>query len=64
MQRGYISDIKSGKEVLLKGWIFEIRDLAKMKFLLVRDVSGIVQCIVKDEKLLKKASELSLESVV
>jgi aspartyl-tRNA synthetase len=64
MQRSYISDLKTGKEVLLKGWVFEIRDLAKMKFILLRDVSGIVQCVLKDEKLLKKSSDLRLESVV
>lgn len=64
MNRTYIKDLKSGKEVLLKGWIYEIRTLAKLSFLLLRDSSGIVQCISKDEKLIKKISDLSLESVV
>jgi len=49
---------------LLKGWVYEIRDLAKLKFLLLRDSSGIVQCIIKDKELMNKISELSLESVV
>jgi len=43
---------------------YEIRDLAKLKFLLLRDSSGIVQCIIKDKELMNKISELSLESVV
>jgi len=64
MNRTYISDLKLGKDILIKGWVFEMRDLAKFKFLLIRDVSGIVQCIIKDEKLQKVFSELSLESVV
>lgn len=64
MQRTYVSELKVGKESLIKGWVYEIRDLAKFKFLLIRDVSGIVQCIIKDEKLHKVFSELSLESVV
>ena len=63
MERVYIKDIKKG-QVFLEGWIHEIRDLAKIKFLLLRDVSGIVQCIIKDEKLMKKFSELSIESVI
>ncbi len=64
MQRTYVSELSAGKESLIKGWVYEIRDLAKFKFLLIRDVSGIVQCIIKDEKLHKIFSELSLESVV
>jgi nondiscriminating aspartyl-tRNA synthetase len=63
MLRTLIEDLKSGNEVLLKGWVYEIRDLAKLKFLLVRDSSGIVQCVVKGD-LMKKISELTLESVV
>ncbi|HUW43572.1 MAG TPA: OB-fold nucleic acid binding domain-containing protein, partial [Bacillota bacterium] len=63
MKKDYISELKSGKEVLLRGWVYEIRGLSKMKFLLLRDASGIVQCVLKqgnkgfDE-------ELTLESVV
>jgi nondiscriminating aspartyl-tRNA synthetase len=64
MKRSYVSELKAGQEVLLKGWVFESRVLSKMAFLLVRDISGIVQCIVKNEKLLKEISELTLESVV
>ena len=64
MERSYVSNIKSGESVFLKGWIYEIRDLAKLKFLLLRDFSGVVQCIVKDKKLVDRISELSLESVV
>lgn len=63
MERTYIKDIKKGP-VFLEGWIHEIRDLAKIKFILLRDVSGVVQCIIKDEKLMKKFSELSIESVI
>lgn len=58
------SQTKEGKEVLLKGWVYEIRELAKLKFILLRDISGIVQCVVLDKKLMDKVSELSLESVI
>ncbi len=64
MKRTYIKDIKVGESVFLQGWIYEIRDLAKLKFLLLRDSSGIVQCIIKDKEMIKKSSGLTLESVV
>lgn len=63
MERSYISELKSGQKVLLKGWVFEIRELGKMKFLLLRDASGFVQCVLKQgSKGFKE--ELTLESVV
>lgn len=64
MPRTYIKDIKQGKEVELWGWIHEIRDLAKIKFILLRDATGIIQCITKDKKLFKKIFEIPLESVI
>lgn len=66
MERTLIEDLKTSekKEILLKGWVYEVRDLAKLKFILVRDRTGFVQCIVKDESLFGKISGLTLESVV
>src|SRR3989344_4128962 len=63
MERTYISELKSEEEALLKGWVYEIRELAKMKFILLRDVSGTVQCVLKKES---KGfnQEVTLESVV
>ncbi len=64
MERAYIKEIKQNKKVLLKGWILEIRDLSKIKFIILRDYTGAVQCIIKDEKLFNEFSKLSLESVI
>lgn len=64
MKRTYVEELNPGKEVLIKGWIHEIRGMAKMKFVLVRDITGIVQCVVKDSSILGNLNELSLESVV
>lgn len=58
-----VSDLKVGKEVLLKGWIYEIRNLAKLSFILLRDRTGIVQCVVQGG-LMSNMADLSLESVV
>ena len=64
MERSYVRDLKFGENVLLKGWVFEIRSLAKLKFIVLRDVTGMVQCVVNDSKLFGKADNLSFESVV
>jgi len=64
MQRKYISEIKEGEKVLLKGWVYEVRGLSNLKFLILRDFSGFVQCVVKDKFLVSQLSNLSLESVV
>lgn len=64
MKRAYITDLKAGQDVLISGWVFEARILSKMAFLLIRDVTGMVQCVVKNEKIIKKISDLTLESVV
>ena len=48
----YISDLKDhiGKEVQLKGWLYNRRGKGKILFLLVRDGTGIIQCVgVKKE---------------
>ena len=63
MKREYIKEIKAGQEVLLKGWVFEIRELSKMSFILLRDITGMIQCVIQGD-LTKKIPELSLESVV
>ena len=63
MERTLVKDIKAGKEVLLKGWIYEIRILAKLGFVLLRDKTGIIQCVIQG-KSLDKLSDLSLESAV
>ena len=63
MQRTYINEIKLGKEVLLQGWIHDVRELPKAKFLLLRDITGVTQCVLKQNA--KGFHEkLNLESVV
>ena len=38
-----------GKQVVLGGWIEDLRKLGKMSFITLRDISGISQVIVKGE---------------
>lgn len=53
---------KVGEKVKLNGWIHRIRKLGKIAFILLRDRSGIVQCVVETNKI--DISQLRLESVI
>ena len=57
-----------GKKVLVSGWIHEIRDLGKLKFLVLKDRSGIVQITMPKgsvpETVMKEANKLTKESVI
>ena len=59
---------KEGKKVLLKGWVHDTRDIGSLKFLLLRDISGIIQITAHKEKTSKdvfeKMSSASKESVI
>lgn len=61
-----ISELDSstiGKEVVLGGWVEDLRKLGKMTFITLRDVSGISQVIVKGE-LNDNLGELNRQSVI
>ena len=56
----------TGQEVLLQGWVYNIRSSGKILFILLRDGTGTIQCIVEKssagEELFEKASGLQQES--
>ncbi|MBI2057635.1 MAG: aspartate--tRNA(Asn) ligase [Candidatus Yanofskybacteria bacterium] len=66
--RTQISETKNraGETVQIFGWVHTVRDQGSIKFLIIRDVSGLIQVVVTKKQ--KKASDiaktLSLESVV
>lgn len=43
-----ISISLEGKQIVIGGWVEDLRKLGKMSFLTVRDVTGLAQVIVKD----------------
>ena len=51
-----------GKEVILGGWIEDLRKLGKMTFITLRDVSGISQIIVKGD-LNDQLGEINRQSI-
>jgi nondiscriminating aspartyl-tRNA synthetase len=68
MKRTHIKDLKSevGKEINIKGFVQTIRDQGSIKFLLVRDVTGLIQVVIlkSDQEAFEAASKLTHESVV
>ena len=70
MERSYIEEVLKAKKerVLVKGWVHDLRDLGKIRFLLLRDVTGIIQVTGHKDKTNKKIFELmkkiNRESVV
>jgi len=67
MERSLIKDIlEKGKEekVLVKGWVHDTRDLGKVRFMLVRDVSGIIQIVTTKKESVFNDMAPSRESVV
>jgi asparaginyl-tRNA synthetase len=46
--RHYISQLHEhvGAEVTLKGWLYNKRSSGKVKFLIVRDGTGLCQCVM------------------
>jgi nondiscriminating aspartyl-tRNA synthetase len=57
---------KLGETVLIKGWVHGIRDQSKIKFLIIRDISGVLQCVYfgQEKGILETIEKLTLESVV
>jgi nondiscriminating aspartyl-tRNA synthetase len=57
-----------GKNVTVCGWVHEIRDMGKLKFLVIRDREGFIQVTAKKgiapEDVLSSIDDLSKESVI
>jgi len=57
-----------GKDIELAGWVHDIRDLGKLKFLLVRDRGGIIQITAKkgetSDEIIDSIKGLSKETVI
>ena len=67
MDRTYIKDVKEkiGQDVKLEAWVHTIRDQGSIKFLLLRDISGLMQGIIlKTSESFKVSEGLTTESVV
>lgn len=50
------------KEIKIEGWLYRVRRLKSITFLVIRDRSGLVQCVIENNNI--DLSSLNLESVV
>jgi asparaginyl-tRNA synthetase len=52
----YIADLKNktSREVTLAGWLYNSRASGKIQFLIIRDGTGLCQCIVEKDKVSEK----------
>ncbi|MRR31326.1 aspartate--tRNA(Asn) ligase, partial [bacterium] len=69
MQRTFIGELRShiGEKVQIQGFLQTLRDQKKMQFLIIRDLTGLVQVAfwkANDEALAQQISLLGAESVV
>jgi asparaginyl-tRNA synthetase len=68
MDKTYISDVggHEGKEVTIRGWLYNKRSSGKLWFLLVRDGTGIIQSVVSKadvaDEVFQVCEEVSQES--
>lgn len=64
MKRTLVAELtsKSGEVVKVQGWVYRIRKLGAIAFLLIRDRTGIVQCVVDSKNF--DFNNLKLETVI
>jgi nondiscriminating aspartyl-tRNA synthetase len=59
---------KIGEKVIVKGWIHRIRKLSKITFIILRDRSGLVQCVISPEvtdvKGIKSESVVEIKGII
>lgn len=76
MEKIFIKDLKKhdGVEVTLNGWVYNVRSIGKIWFLILRDGTGMLQCVVvkndvdadtfKKEEVLTQESSVSITGIV
>lgn len=64
MERCLVNEVESNleKTVKLQGWAHRIRKLGKIAFILLRDRTGIIQCVINTKEV--DIKDLRLESVI
>ena len=53
VRRSFVSELhdRAGKTVILRGWVYRLRVLAKTTFIILRDCTGETQCVASSESL-------------
>lgn len=68
MKRKMISEVSANEKVFLSGWTHRIRKLKSVTFLILRDRTGMIQCVLNKEKAdsldIKNESVVSISGIV
>ena len=67
MQRTHIADARDGQTVKIEGFVENLRDGKSMAFLVIKDITGVMQVTVEKEnapQLAEVISQITLDSVV
>ncbi len=60
---GQFSRTNDGEEVKIAGWVYQVRDLGKIVFVLIQDRDGIMQVVFRED-LAEQARSLNLQDVI
>ena len=61
---GSLGPSMKGQKVIVGGWVEDLRELGKLTFLTLRDVTGVSQIVVAGPENLQQVKDLSRQSVV
>ena len=61
---GNLEPSMEGKSVVIGGWVEDMRELGKLAFLTLRDVTGVAQIVLVGDDALKQIKELTRQSVI
>jgi nondiscriminating aspartyl-tRNA synthetase len=61
---GSLGPSMKGQKVIVAGWVEDLRELGKLTFLTLRDITGVSQIIVAGQENLQQVKDLSRQSVV
>src|SRR3990170_4466566 len=61
---GQLDPSMEGKKVQVGGWVEDIRELGKLTFLTLRDVTGVAQIVLVGEESLNQVKGLTRQSVI
>ncbi|MDD4353807.1 MAG: aspartate--tRNA(Asn) ligase, partial [Candidatus Nanoarchaeia archaeon] len=66
MERSHIKDLKANTSVTINAFLEESRILSKIAFLVIRDVTGKAQCVIKSDnsKNFELAKKINKESII
>ncbi|MGI0088514.1 MAG: aspartate--tRNA(Asn) ligase [Nitrosotalea sp.] len=61
---GNLNASLKGQKIVVGGWVEDLRELGKLTFLTLRDVTGVAQVVVVGEEGIKQVKDLNRQSVV